>query len=134
MIGHAMVTPWSHHGHRQFNVNAIIFFCCVTVMIPAYSLNRCYAIFFVAFSVIGKQLLVDRSTDVFDRQAQCLSSRRNLLSDEPADRHHLQPVQGIFAGESHMTELFHSLLQGFILTQDAAAAAPSWKSGRVHEL
>lgn len=42
----------------------------------------------------------------------------------------------LLVSHSHMTELFQSLLQGFILTQDAAAAAaaPSWKSGRVHEL
>lgn len=40
----------------------------------------------------------------------------------------------LLVSHSHMTKLFQSLLQGFILTQDAAAAAPSWKSGRVHEL
>lgn len=42
----------------------------------------------------------------------------------------------LLVSHSHMTELFQSLLQGFILTQDAAAAAaaPSWKSGCVHEL
>lgn len=39
----------------------------------------------------------------------------------------------LLVSHSHMTELFQSLLQGFILTQDAVAA-PSWKSGRVHEL
>lgn len=40
----------------------------------------------------------------------------------------------LLVSHSHMTELFQSLLQGFILTQHAAAAAPSWKCGRVYEL
>lgn len=39
-----------------WNVNFI--FCSVPVMIPAYSLNRGYSIFFVAFSVIGKKDLL----------------------------------------------------------------------------
>lgn len=36
----------------------LIIFSSVTVMMPAYSVNRAYSIFFVTFSVIGKKLLM----------------------------------------------------------------------------
>lgn len=71
-------------------------------MIPAYTLNRGYAVFFMAFSVIGERWLVSEAEQQLRLKASSSSAlfpHRNLLSDEPADRHHLQPVQGIFAGE-----------------------------------
>lgn len=39
--------------YKSWNWLTVFF---IPVMIPAYSLNRCYAIFFVTFSVIGKQV------------------------------------------------------------------------------
>lgn len=75
------------------------FFCPITVMMPAYSLNRAYSIFFVTFSVIGKQwLLLSVSRQLTDYcVAVKLKSKmfkrefffRNLLSDELTDSYHL---------------------------------------------
>lgn len=102
------VTQWT--GCPQITVSVAVFtssFYSVlppaTVMIPAYSLNRAYSIFFVSFSVIGRKSFLTltglKLYIITVSEYICFTSCRYLLSDELIDSYNLQPVQRIFTGE-----------------------------------
>lgn len=64
-------------------------------MIPAYTLNRAYSIFFITFSVIGKFQSSPFKVVcilILDSLLIVLIFCRNLLFDELTDSHYLQPV------------------------------------------